>query len=424
MDVFRTGSERDSRIVGGLRATTARIVADAANLSTPAGQTLLVTLYSQLAMTGLNLDVDVANVAFAIPQPPLRNDLRLSDALQDYGNDLLPGGSSGPTVRSPDVTFALGDSSCRGPAIRVGVRDGRALVAHDLAGEAVRIGGEGPFGAIAAAAVAAAEAVRTAVPVIAEHLAIDRGSLPKSWLPSPHRIIDLDLSGFADLAAGLTGDVDVLSGGAITNAFLYTILRTRGSTGVRLRVIEPERLDLSNLNRYALGRRRFVGELKTTMLETYSNQSVAIKGAPTRLDPSNAASLEPWASRVVVGVDDIPSRWCIQERAANSWIGVSGTSHDYVLVSEHAPGQPCAGCAHPTDDPTDGPLPTIGFVSLWGGLMLALKMLAAGRDPKTTAVQVWPLGLENARGVHAFRQAAVAGCPVRCLASRRIRGAA
>jgi len=421
MDVFRSKADRDPQIIDGLRATTVRIVSDAANLRTPAGQTLLVSLYSQLAMTGLTVDVDVANVELLVPQPPLRDDLRLVDALEDYSDDLLPEGFSRSTARSPDLTFVLGDSPFRGAAVRIGAADNCALVTYDSAAD-VRVSGEEPFGAIAAAAAGCAEAVRWAVPLIAEDLSIDRATLPKAWLPSVVRRIDLDLGEIA--RSRLTGTVDVLSGGAITNAFLYTMLRVHGSSGLRLRVVEPERLDLSNLNRYALARRRFVGELKTTMLETYSTPSVVIEGVPMRLDFSNAVSLEPWASRVIVGVDDIPSRWCIQERAATSWLAVGATSHDYVLVSEHAPDQPCAGCAHPSDEQVAGPLPTIGFVSLWAGLMLTRRLLAVRRVMETTAVQVWPLGLENARGIHAFGQAAAVDCPVQCAASRCIRGAA
>lgn len=91
-----------------------------------------------------------------------------------------------------------------------------------------------------------------------------------------------------------------------------------------------------------------------------------------------------FADQVVVGVDDIPSRWFVQ-RNAPGWIGVGATSHDYVLVSEHLPVHPCAGCAHPEDDPSDGTIPTIGFVSLWAGVVLTLRLLGPRRQEPALA---------------------------------------
>src|SRR5713101_7149395 len=51
LDIFGPGADH-RRIIDGLRATTARIIAGRGNLSSPAGQTALVTLYAQLAMMG------------------------------------------------------------------------------------------------------------------------------------------------------------------------------------------------------------------------------------------------------------------------------------------------------------------------------------------------------------------------------------
>src|SRR5215470_8454750 len=55
-------------------------------------------------------------------------------------------------------------------------------------------------------------------------------------------------------------------------------------------------------------------------------------------------------SRIVVGVDDIPSRWAVQ-REAPGWVGVAGTSHFSISSSSHGVGEPCSGCLHPVDDP-------------------------------------------------------------------------
>ena len=419
MDVFHTEAQEDARIVDGLRATTARIVVNRENLACVAGQTALVTLYAQLAMSGLQVEMDIPDVGMLVPQPPLR-DLSLADALREYSDDLLPGGASNPAAL-PHITFALGDTPCVAAHIRVSGTGTRAFVSHGVVGGRLRWSGDMPFGAIAAAAAGAAEAARAAVPVISDRLGVEPPRNP-AWTLSPGRCVDVDLNELVTHRA-VSGKVDVVSGGAITNAMIFTLVRAEQAAGLALRVIEPELLELSNLNRYAMARRSFVGEPKTSMLASYSGSAVMIQGLRTALDHNTAASFRPWANKVAVGVDDIPSRWLSQQEARTSWVGVGATSHDYVLVSEHLPDQACAGCTHPRPDEAQGPIPTIGFVSLWAGLVLALTLLASDTAATSSGVHVWPLGLENPRGIHRFVQSPVANCPIECAASRHLRTA-
>ena len=179
LDIFGPGADHHS-VIDGLRATTARIITDRANIGSPAGQTALVTLYAQLAMLGLQIDLDIPGAPLLVPQPPLRaGDLPAS--LLDYADDLLPGGPAQPAA-TPDVTFALGDSTAPAGAIRVG---GTAWTALVSAGEPLpRWRGDGPVGAMAAAGAAAAEGLRAAVPRIAEHL---DGPVPRDprWRSDP-----------------------------------------------------------------------------------------------------------------------------------------------------------------------------------------------------------------------------------------------
>ena len=104
-------------IIDGLRATTARIISNGANIASPAGQTALVTLYVLLAMQGLQIDLEVPAAGLATNQPPLRGSDLLAGLL-DYSADLLPGGSAQPSLL-PDVTFALGDTPAPSGAVRV-----------------------------------------------------------------------------------------------------------------------------------------------------------------------------------------------------------------------------------------------------------------------------------------------------------------
>ena len=84
------------------------------------------------------------------------------------------------------------------------------------------------------------------------------------------------------------------------------------------------------------------------------------------------------------------------------------------------PARACTGCVHPRDENIAGDIPTISFVSFWAGLIQALELVATatGQAPAwTRSTHVWPLGLDNPRGIHPFRQDAFVRCPIGCRAS-------
>lgn len=408
MDALGGGVD-DDPIVAGLRDTTVRVVADHANLQSAAGQTALVTLHNQLVMTGLRVDLDVTDTPIVRAQPPL-NGPDLQSALIDYQNDLMPGGSA-PSGRSPVLTFALGDTAV--PAdVRVSGSGFRLHVGPDTDAARMRWRGDNPFGAVAAAAAAACEGVRAAMPTIIDRL--DRPiNVSPLWSRRPVRPIDWDLSAIVERPPRTNiGIVDVISGGAITQACLYTLLRVPDVIG-QFRVIEPDSLDISNLNRYPLARSSQVNIAKTTLLEELSTIDLSISGVRQRFDNETLGALLPLASSVLVGVDHIPSRWLIQRHATGSHLYVGATSHDFVVVSSHPTGEPCAGCTHTRDDPGNGVIPTVGFVSLWAGVLQALHLLTTP-STSTEVTLAWPLGLENRRGLHGYGQQRVAGCPARC----------
>ncbi|MET8063070.1 hypothetical protein, partial [Micromonospora sp. NPDC005313] len=233
LDIFGKGADHRA-IVDGLRATTARIITDRANISSPAGQTALTTLYAQLAMMGFQIDLDAPHVDLCADQPPLRRG-ELMSGLVHYSDDLLPGGSSRPAP-SPDVIFALGDTPAPAGAVRVSGKGWRGHVSSDLTAERWR--GGSPVGALAAAGAAAVEGLRAAVPRIAEHL---NQPAPEDtrYRAVPGRRADLDLSRYAVEGRVALGEVDLISGGAITNAAMYVLLRFP-ALSADLRVIEPE----------------------------------------------------------------------------------------------------------------------------------------------------------------------------------------
>ena len=413
LDIFGPDADRRA-IIDALRTTTARIITDCRNISSPAGQTALVTLYALLAMLGLQIDLDVPDTALVAAQPPLRGD-RLAAALLDYSSDLLPGGSARPSA-TPDVTFVLGDTPGPACAVRVSGNAWTATVGTVPSG--LRWRGTEPAGAMAAAAAAATEGLRAATPRIAEHLGCPVPPEPR-WRLIPGRRTDIDLSCYrADEPLAL-GGVDVISGGAITNAAVYALLRIPAVTAA-LRIIEPDRLDLTNLNRYPLARRSMIGTAKANALKTFETPSIKITTTKDTFSETTAPDLAPIAPRLLVGVDHIPSRWAAQSAGAAGWVCVGASSHDFVLVSAHPAGSACAGCVHTRDDPATGDIPTISFVSFWAGLIQALELIthAAGTAPSAArTTHVWPFGLDSPRGIHPFRQAPAPGCPVGCPAS-------
>jgi hypothetical protein len=265
---------------------------------------------------------------------------------------------------------------------------------------------------MASAAAAAAEGLRAAAARIAEQLGCPVPRDPR-WRTHPGRRVGLDLSRYQVDGPALVGDVDVISGGAITNAAMYALLRMRPVTAA-MRIIEPDRLAMSNFNRYALARKSMEGWPKTRALQSFQTSAISITGSGETFDDTAAARLAPIAPRLLVGVDHIPSRWAAQRAAAASWVCVGASSHDFVLVSAHPSGWACVGCVHTRDEGLTGNVPTISFVSFWAGLILALELIAnaAARSPAgARSTHVWPFGLDNLRGIHQFTQEPAAGAP-------------
>jgi len=413
---FFGGRADEERISAAMPRLAIAITADARNARTPAAQTLIVTLATLIARMGIGVQLTCPNEALVAPQPPLRGG-RLVSGLVDLGADLIPGVAIAAALAGPPImTFAIGDSACRQPsALRLSGGD------WDLAIEPAVMPGrpwkaELPFGAFACAAAAAAEGLRTALPRLAELVGAE-------VIAAAHRLetgqgIRLDLrSWFPGRIATDIGAVDAISGGAITSAALYALLRVPAIDGA-LRVIEGEALDLSNVNRYMLSRASLDGRAKTRMLVSHSSPRFRITGLPLRYDAGTAATIGPLASRVLVGVDHIPSRWLVQEHATD-WVAVGATQSLDALASAHRPGEPCAGCLHQREPDADELVPTISFVSFWSGLMLALELMteAAGAKPDQQALFCWPFGYD---GPHLMRLtvAAQPACPVGCVASR------
>ena len=417
MDLF-AGKVSIAQIIDGLLGTTVRLSADEANLSSANGQTALCALFGQIGMMGIGIDLDIPEVPLLIPQPPLKGS-ELRAALLDYANDLIPGLRCGNGLGECDLSFVLGDGMA-GEINVLRVTGGSWSCTVGPAGEipSCRWNGDWPIGALLAAAAGAAEALRAALQRIASATGYQ---LSAEFESQPGRPVRLDLSDRAVRRRPLDlGRVDVISGGAITNATIYALLRVP-EVSVDLRVIEPETVDLTNLNRYPLARRSDRNRPKVKVLEGYSRAAVTISGIEAPFDDSWPVVLGNLAARVLVGVDQIPVRWAIQE-AAPAWLQVTGTSHFFVMASSHHPDGPCAGCAHPTDEQGDDPIPTISFVSMWAGILQLLDLLneASGQPTTGRYTICYPFGLSGSRPVLRGTIGRVATCPVGCKASQSV----
>jgi len=407
LDAFPgVAASREGDIADGLRSVGVRIVADRANLASPNGQTALVTLVCQCVMLGVRLDLDIPDVPQLIPQPPLRADLPLGSALVEWAGGLFPGCLI--PGESPLITFAIGDTATS-DAVHVTGGDNVAVLDNEQT-RAERWAGSAPYGAIASAAAGAAEAVRAVIPGLVTQLH-QPPPTEITWKPRRFSPVHLRVPGMVPIRE--FGDIDIVSAGAITHAALYTLLRVPAFKAA-IRTIDRDLLGRSNTNRYALVRAGDIGRSKVDQLPDFATDAVRITGAATLFNEDALWDLGALAPRVLVGVDDIPTRWFVQ-RQRPEWLGVGGTSHCFVVVSDHRPGQPCAGCVHPIDDEQPlGEIPTIGFVSLWAGLLLATSLLepdAASRS-STRRIEAHPMGLYGPVSLRTMPQVHNPRCPV------------
>jgi hypothetical protein len=344
-------------------------------------------------------------------QPPLPVG-SLMTTLLAIGNDLLPGVKFCTDSPSPqvDLAVALGDATIPVTARRVIRLNADAWAGHvRLDGDAAPFGAQWwPIGGMVAGALAAGEAFKIAMHKLGGMFR-NPARLCGVFALSDHVTVAMAPEG-APYAREL-GAFDCVSGGAIMHSALYALARIPGVTGCG-RVIEPDCGDLTNLNRYALLRRSRLGQPKAgDLASTLSDTGLTITPVDLHLEKRTVAAILPFAPSVLVGVDDIPSRWLVQQQAPE-WLSVGATTHWSAMASFHQAGLGCAQCLHPIDEPGNGPIPTVAFVSFWAGLQTAVYFLrrVAG-DPigkREQQMFMTPFRAENlVRAVVPFR----AGCP-------------
>jgi hypothetical protein len=406
-----SGGADEETIADALLASTVRLVGEAESMRSRAGQTALVTAFMLIARLGIGIELQVPDVAVIDRVAPLREP-RLAEALIELGGDLIPGARVRSSPGDVDETFMFGTVPDHAPvAVRVIATDVEAC--FERSGDPAACTGMQPYGGLAAGAAVAAVALEAARP----RIEAATGLVARSPRPSPGPPARINLGElFPRLATAPTralGDFDAVSGGAITHALAYCLLRIPGLQG-RLRVIEQQPADLSNVNRYSLLRASDEDTDKVTLLERASGERLEIHGVRALFTRDTRASLAPLASRVLVGVDDIEARWWVQE-SGPAWLAIGATSNHLAQLSTHIPDSPCAACVHSVALPL-GTIPTISFVSFWAGLLQACALVSGLSDPVN--VMVYPFALGGTAWAVSVQPNANAGCRLGCRASR------
>ncbi len=361
----------DATLAEALLGTRVALVGDSANLCSEQAQHALVATAMLAARSGASVHLVLPDVPLSGSQPPLRGD-QLGPVLLEVLADLIPGvvGAVGVPVGGVDLAILIGDTSWSDRATRV-----LRLQSDAWSGAITSGSGSGgrwtdsgsPFGALAAAGLAAGEAFKAALGRLRDY-AINWTAFDLLFAPTREAIVEL-APARTPSPTGDLGAFDCISGGAIVQAALYALARIPGARGA-VRIVEPDVSDMTNLNRNALLRRSRIGMAKAVDLAEMQLGEMRVTPIVARYDSALRSSFGQHAPSVLVGVDDIPTRWEVQA-ARPSWLGVGATTHYSAMASYHVSGLGCARCLHPRDEPGGAPIPTVGFVSHWAGLWLA-----------------------------------------------------
>ena len=359
-----------------------RVSADAVTSSTLAGQAALVTLAQLLARMGMTVVVDAPNVPLVRRVAPLR-ERRLLDALIELGHDLIPGVAIEPPGRAQfDASITIGPGSSNGHANWWVSARGTQPRLTTIRSEAFGSRREDIIGVLKSCTLAAGEVFKLRLRQL-EAFADNRIEFRRLMAPT------LDVCPPAISGAGIPavlelGHYHAISAGAITNAALYVLQWLVESLG-QVRLYDADTTALSNLNRYMLLRRSAaLGQTKVSQLREVGIKDLEIIGMPIRLAADSPELPMLRDEDVLVGVDDIPSRWVVQT-AEPGWLGIGATSHYDAYLTTHEANMPCAHCGHPHDHPLVGEIPTVSFVSFWAGLVLAEAYLSHAGGKKISA---------------------------------------
>ena len=411
---YVSGDLTDEEICLNLQSVRVLCVSDLRNLSSYSGQTALVTLVSLLVRMGMQVGLCIPEVEMVAPQPPLTVG-PLRAMLMTLSENVI----AGAFVRRnlgfrPDIIFVLGDTKFDSQKMfwRLSGDDwAGSLKMGDTRTESHAWRSTWTVGSMISAALAANEAFKFAV----RRLELRDTRSKIFFEASQSSSFDFGNVSWSQGTIDL-GCIDVISAGAISQSVLYALLRV---PGVRMsgRIFDDDITAPSNLNRNMLTLANDIGSTKVQLIAAACAPRFQLQPIKARFPDAGSAELAP---RVVIGVDDIPSRWAVQ-RLSSGWLAVGGTSHFSVSSSDHCSTKPCCGCLHPVDDVGGGIVPTISFVSFWAGLATAVRLLrkCIGQEYGREQQHLWltPLRFDQPHAAMWLPVAPAPNCPVRCRAS-------
>jgi hypothetical protein len=417
--LLKSHDDIDAFVDDALSRTTVALVAGPDAASSVAGQSTLTSLASLVLSMGCNLRLSVGETALAAPQPPVSGRM-LAEGLSGLASTIIPQTRCYLGEPEPgDLVFVLGDAKPHRTVThswRLRFGDWWGGIS-DASGPSPSVTGPFRFGSALAAAVAASEAFKHALRMVVR----ERGVAPTvpellecvtaAWVQLPRNDSlprDIDL-----------GDVDFISGGAITNAALHVLYRIDGLR-MSARVFEPENLEPSNLNRYLLSTDSGLGRPKADILASHAPGLITVEPVRTAVTDATIRDFRPFASNVVIGTDNVPARWLLQREWPTLLI-VGATAEFMTITSAHQFPGPCAGCLHPIDDNVNVTIPTISFVSYWAGLLTAARLIWArtSTPPYPPVLELWPLRLDLPDSQWWHPAQPDQRCPVHCPASAR-----
>ncbi len=380
------GIGNNDAIVRALHQPTVVLVADTEVTSSFAGQVALTTTAMLARRSGHQVFVDAPDAPLIGFQPPMSGS-SLHEAILSVADKMINGDTIaiGCPLLVPDIAFVFGNGTAG-----VGVRAKRIISvgwsnwSGTLNNWPIQSPWEdctNPFGAMTAAALAAAEVFKISGQIL---LPISNGAAGFRDVFAPSNNLHFRLAPEDTPLCINVQPFDIISAGAVSNAFLYALARIDGITGAG-RVFDSDRSDHPNRNRNVL---LLPDAIPHPKVDTFVLPiDLNIEPIPRHFEEADLRSM---ANHVIVGVDDVPARWMLA-RGKPYWMAVGATSHFSAMSSVHYGHAACAACLHPKDEDADGPTPTVAFVSFFAGLQVAADFMLemSGSDISLVSRQIY-----------------------------------
>lgn len=170
----------------------------------------------------------------------------------------------------------------------------------------------------------------------------------------------------------------LISLGAINSATLYTLCAIPGIEG-NLVLVEPQHLEISNLNRYLLttAEDAILQKSKIEVAKRFVDNYLGVESAfPVEYQDLKKIRDAFGMDLTVIGVDNNESRWEIQKDLPRVLL-CGGTEVSEVQISRHdrISEKACLGCLYPRAMESPKFIPTISFVSAFSGVLLTAEIM-------------------------------------------------